>query len=601
MSKKNRITNQQDVQSQLNNIKTEVKDGVFIFTSTMPLGEFANKVGVNPNDLIKKFMMKGKMYQINHILEEEEIAELCLELNLDFKKEQSVDASNFLNTVEFIDDEKSLTKRPPVITIMGHVDHGKTSLLDYIRKSKVVETESSGITQHVGAYQVINDKGTITFIDTPGHEVFTEMRSRGAQVTDIVILVVAADDGVMPQTKEAIQHTRAANAPMIVFVNKMDKQTKDIEKVKRELAENDVIVEEYGGDVPIVYGSAKTGEGVDELLDNIITFSDLMDLKANKNRYPSGFVLESRADKGVGVVATLIIDNGTLYKGDYMVAGSTYGRIKSLKNTNGKLIEFATPGMPVVVSGLNTSPQAGERFISFEDEKFAKKIAIEKQQMDKRTDLFNRAQAASDEDGKKILNIIIRSDVQGTSEALKSKLDGMSNDEAIIRVIGAQTGEVSNSDLLLAQTSDALIITFRIKASSNIKQSAKQAGVKIAYYDVVFKVIEDMQTWLDGEKAVVYEEKKIGSGHVIKTFFYSKVGTIAGTMLDEGVVKANSKVKVFRGKKLIHEGVIETLRRDINDVKEVEKGKDFGMKIRKFNDIKEDDVVEFFEDVAVTI
>ncbi|QJR43507.1 translation initiation factor IF-2 [Mycoplasma miroungigenitalium] len=600
MSKKNRLTNQDDVQAQLNDIKTEVKNGVFIFTNTLPLGEFATKIGMNPNDLIKSFMMKGKMYQINHILEEEEIAEVCLEQNLDFKKEQSVDASNFLNTVEFIDDEKLLSKRPPVITIMGHVDHGKTTLLDYIRESKVAESESSGITQHVGAYQVFHDKGTITFIDTPGHEVFTEMRSRGAQVTDIVILVVAADDGVMPQTKEAIQHTRAANAPMIVFVNKIDKQAKDLERVKRELAENDVIIEEYGGDVPMITGSAKTGEGIDELLDNIITLSDLMDLKANKNRYPSGIVLESRADKGVGVVATLIIANGTLYKGDFMVAGSSYGRIKSIKSTTGKTLESATPGMPVVVSGLNTSPLAGDRFISFEDEKFAKKIAQEKQQMDKKFDLFNRAQT-SDEDGKKILNVIIRSDVQGTSEALKSKLDGMCNDEAVIKVIGAQTGQVSNSDLLLAQTSDALIITFRIKASSNIKQSAKQSGVKIAFYDVVFKVIEDMQLWLDGEKAVVYEEKKIGSGHVIKTFFYSKVGTIAGVMLDEGVVKAGSKVKVFRNRKLIHDGKIETLRRDINDVKEVEKGKDFGMKIKKFDDIKQDDIVEFFEDVAVTI
>ncbi|WP_029608545.1 translation initiation factor IF-2 [Mycoplasma simbae] len=601
MSKKNRLSNQKDVESQLKNIKTEVKNGVFIFTNSMPLGEFANKIGVNANDLIKSFMMKGKMYQINHILEEEEIAEVCLEKGLDFKKEQNIDASNFLNRVELVDDESMLSKRPPVITIMGHVDHGKTTLLDYIRKSKVAETESSGITQHVGAYQVINEKGTITFIDTPGHEVFTEMRSRGAQVTDIVILVVAADDGVMPQTKEAIQHTKAANAPMIVFVNKMDKQIKDTERVKRELSENDVIVEEYGGDVPIIYGSAKTGAGVDLLLDTIIALSDLMDLKANKNRYPAGIVLESRADKGVGVVSTLIIANGTLFKGDFVVAGSSFGRIKSLKTTSGKPIDQATPGMPVVVSGLNTSPLAGDRFISFEDEKYAKKIALEKQQMDKKQDLFNRSQNATDEEGKKVLNVIIRSDVQGTAEALKSSLDGMSNDEAVIKVIGAQSGQVTNSDLLLAQTSDTVIITFRIKASANIKQSAKQAGVKIAYYDVVYAVIEDMQAWLDGEKAVVYEEKKIGSGHVIKTFFFSKVGTIAGTMMDEGVVKAGCKVKIFRNRKLIHEGVIDTLKRDINDVKEVEKGKDFGMTIKKFNDIKADDIVEFFEDVAVTI
>lgn len=601
MSKKSRISNQRDVESQLKSIKTEVKNGVFIFTNSLPLGEFAKKISVNPNDLIKSFMMKGKLYQINHMLDEEEIAEVCMEHNLDFKKEQNVDASNFLNRVEFEDDESSLKKRPPVITIMGHVDHGKTTLLDFIRKTKVAESESSGITQHVGAYQVSNEKGTITFIDTPGHEVFTEMRSRGAQVTDIVILVVAADDGVKPQTKEAILHAKAANAPIIVFVNKMDKANVDVEKVKRELAENDVIVEEYGGDVITVYGSAKTGEGIDLLLDNIIAFSDLMDLKANPNRYSSGIVIESRADKGVGVVATLLITNGTLYKGDFVVAGSSFGRIKMLKTTTGKVIENAIPGMPVVVSGLNTSPLAGDRFISFDDEKYAKKIALEKQQMDKKQDLFAKAQAMANEEGKKILNVIIRSDVQGTSEALKSSLDGMCNDDAVIKVIGAQTGEVTNSDLLLAQASNAIIITFRIKANTNIKQSAKQANVKIAYYDVVFKVIEDMQSLLDGEKAIVYEEKKIGSGHVIKTFYFSKVGTIAGTMLDEGVVKLGCKVKVFRKRKLIHEGLVESLRRDINDVKEVEKGKDFGMTIKKFNDFNEDDIVEFFEDVAVNI
>ncbi|BAP00866.1 translation initiation factor IF-2 [Mycoplasmopsis californica HAZ160_1] len=601
MSKKNRLSNQKDVESQLKNIKTEVKNGVFIFTNSMPLGEFATKIGLNANDLIKRFMMRGKMYQINHMLEEEEIAEVCLENGLDFKKEQNIDASNFLNRVEFNDDESMLVKRPPVITIMGHVDHGKTTLLDYIHNSKIAQSESSGITQHVGAYQVKSSKGDITFIDTPGHEIFTQMRSRGAQITDIVILVVAADDGVMPQTKEAIQHSKAANAPIIVFVNKMDKAVKDTERVKRELAENDVIVEEYGGDVPIIYGSAKTGEGIDLLLDTIIALADLMELKANPSRYPAGIVLESRSDKGVGTVSTLIITNGTLFKGDFMVAGSSYGRIKALKDTAGNNIESATPGTPVVVSGLNTAPLAGDRFISFEDEKYAKKIALEKQQMDKKQDLFNRSQNTNDEDGKKILNVIIRSDVQGTAEALKASIDGMNNNEAIIKVIGAQSGQVTNSDLLLAQTSNTIIVTFRIKPSPNIKQNAKQSGIKIAYYDVVYSVIEDMQAWLDGEKAVIYEEKKIGSGHVVKTFFFSKVGTIAGVMLDEGVVKAGCKVKIIRNRKLIYEGVIDSLKRDVNDVKEVEKGKDFGMTIKKYNDFKEDDIIEFFEDVAVTI
>lgn len=600
MSKK-RISNVDEVRNQLFDVKTEVKNGVFIFTNTMPIGEFAKKINLAPTEIIKNFLLKGKMYQINHVLTEEEIAEICMEHNLDFKKEKNVDASNFLNMVQFEDDPKSLSRRAPVITVMGHVDHGKTTLIDFIRKTRVADTESSGITQHTGAYQIEHKNRKITFIDTPGHEAFSQMRTRGAKITDIIILVVAADDGVMPQTKEAIQLSKLAKVPLIVFVNKIDKPNKDVEKVKRELAENDVIVEDYGGDVQIVYGSAKTGEGVDKLFEAILLLTDLLDLKANANRYPVGTVIESKIDKGVGVVSSLIIENGTLVKGDFLVAGSSYGRIRSLTDALGKSMEEATPGTPVVVTGLNNSPLAGDRFIGFEDEKFAKKLAEEKAEIDKNRILNDRNTSNTNEEGKKIFNVIIRSDVQGTSEAIRSKLDNMSNNEAMIKVIGAQVGQVTNSDLLLAQASDAMIITFNIKVSSGVKQSAKQAGIKLINYDVIYKIIEDMQALLDGEKAVVYEEKKIGSSHIMKVFFYSKVGSIAGCMMDEGVVKAGCKVKVFRGKKMIHAGVLDSLKREINDAKEVEKGKDFGCHIKKFDDIKEDDILEFFEDVPVTI
>lgn len=600
MSKK-RISNVDEVRNQLFDVKTEVKNGVFIFTNTMPIGEFAKKINLAPTEIIKNFLLKGKMYQINHVLTEEEIAEICMEHNLDFKKEKNVDASNFLNMVQFKDDPKSLSRRAPVITVMGHVDHGKTTLIDFIRKTRVADTESSGITQHTGAYQIEHKNRKITFIDTPGHEAFSQMRTRGAKITDIIILVVAADDGVMPQTKEAIQLSKLAKVPLIVFVNKIDKPNKDVEKVKRELAENDVIVEDYGGDVQIVYGSAKTGEGVDKLFEAILLLTDLLDLKANANRYPVGTVIESKIDKGVGVVSSLIIENGTLVKGDFLVAGSSYGRIRSLTDALGKSMEEATPGTPVVVTGLNNSPLAGDRFIGFEDEKFAKKLAEEKAEIDKNRILNDRNTSNTNEEGKKIFNVIIRSDVQGTSEAIRSKLDNMSNNEAMIKVIGAQVGQVTNSDLLLAQASDAMIITFNIKVSSGVKQSAKQAGIKLINYDVIYKIIEDMQALLDGEKAVVYEEKKIGSSHIMKVFFYSKVGSIAGCMMDEGVVKAGCKVKVFRGKKMIHAGVLDSLKREINDAKEVEKGKDFGCHIKKFDDIKEDDILEFFEDVPVTI
>lgn len=601
MPRKNRISNVDEVKNQLSDIKTEVKNGVFIFTNKMPLGEFAQKIGMNANDLIKRFLMKGKLYQINYVLDEEEIAEVCMERGLDFRKEQNIDAANFLHAVKFEDDEKSLVKKPPIITVMGHVDHGKTTLIDFIRKTKVVETESSGITQHTGAYQVVYKGNKITFIDTPGHEAFTEMRSRGAKITDIIILVVAADDGVMPQTREAIDHAKAADVPIVVFVNKIDKPNKDLERIKRELAECNVIVEEYGGDVQMVTGSALKGQGIEDLFEAISLLAQLLDLKANRSRYPVGTVIESKIDKGVGVVSTLIVENGSLYKGDFIVAGSSYGRVRSLKDATGKQMEHAHPGTPVVVTGLNNSPLAGDRFIGFQDEKFAKKLAEEKAQIDKNRALYDKSQTSEIEIGKKVFNVIIRSDVQGTAEAIKGKIDGMCNDEAMIKVIGAQAGQITNADLLLAQASDARIITFNVKPSAAIKQSAKQSGITIVNYSVIYKIIEDMEAHLKGQKAVVYEEKKIGSAHIIKVFFYSKVGAIAGCMMDEGVVKANCKVKVFRGRKMIHDGVIETLKRELNDAKEVEKGKDFGTHIKKFDDIKEDDILEFFEDVPVSL
>lgn len=600
MSKRNRIKNSDEVKNQLSNIKTEIKDGVFVFTNKMPLGEFAQKISTSATEIIKYFFTKGKLYTINHVLEEEEIAEVCMERNIDFKKEESIDASNFLNEVKFNDNPEDLTKRPPIITVMGHVDHGKTSLIDYIRKTKVVETESSGITQHTGAYQVNWKNSKITIIDTPGHEAFSEMRSRGAKVTDIIVLVVAADDGVMPQTREAIMHARAAEVPIVVFVNKMDKQVKDLDRIKRELSESDVIVEEYGGDVQIVYGSALKGTGIDDLFNAITILSEILDLKANPNRYPVGTVIESKIDKGVGSVSTIVVENGTLYKGDFVVAGSSYGRIRSMKNSRGEMVESAGPGTPVVISGLNNSPLAGDKFIGFDDEKLAKKLANEKAQIDKNNNLYEKSLNVKNEDGKKVFNVIIRSDVQGTAEAIKNKLNGMQNEEAIVKVVGAQAGQVANTDILLAQASNAIIITFNSKVGPSIKQLAKDSGIKIMSYDVIYKIIEDMQVILDGEKPIVYEEKKIGTAHVIKTFFYSKVGTIAGCMMDEGKVKTGSKVKIFRNRKLIHSGLLDSLKRELNDVKEVEKGKDFGTHIRKFNDIKEDDILEFYEDVPVT-
>ncbi|MHA0272899.1 translation initiation factor IF-2 [Mycoplasma sp. 48589B] len=597
--KNNRISNINEIKEQLSNTKTELKDGVFIFTEKMTISDFAEKIKVSANEIIKKMFMQGKMCNVNTILDEEQIAEICLDYGYDFQKETNIDGSNFLDEVNFTDNEQDLVRRSPIITVMGHVDHGKTTLIDKIRHSNVVATESSGITQHTGAYQIDYKGNKITFLDTPGHEAFTQMRARGAKVTDIVILVVAADDGVMPQTKEAIEHSKAAGVPMIVFVNKMDKPNKDLDRIKGELAENDVLIEEYGGDTQIVYGSAMKGEGLNELFDAIMLLSEILDLKANPNRYPIGTVIESRIDKGIGSVSTIIVENGTLFKGDFLVAGSRYGRVRMIFDSNGNAIEKVTPGAPGIISGLNYVPDAGDRFIGFNDEKFAKKLAQEKANADKMDLLYSQSNVEENIDGKKVINVIVKSDVYGTSQAIKDQINLLENEEAIIKVISAGAGNVNETDLLLAKASNATIFCFNLKVSPNIKQNAASAGVSLIVHNVIYKIIEDCEKMLDGEKAPVYEERKIGEAHIIKVFFYSKVGKIAGCMCDSGVVKQNCKVKVIRTGKVIYEGVIDSLKRDKNDTKEVVKGKDFGTHIKGFNDIVEDDILEFYEDVRV--
>ncbi|WP_027121410.1 translation initiation factor IF-2 [Mycoplasma leonicaptivi] len=600
MAKKtNRISNVDDIKQQLQNTKTELKDGVFVFTNKMSISDFSQATKINPNDIIKKFFLKGKMYNLNHILDEEEIAEICIDNGYEFQKETNVDGSNFLDEVFFEDKKEDLIKRSPIIAVMGHVDHGKTTLIDKIRHSNIVATESSGITQHTGAYQITHKKDKITFLDTPGHEAFTKMRARGAKVTDIIILVVAADDGVMPQTKEAIAHAKSANVPIIVFVNKMDKPNKDLDRIKGELAEVDVVIEEYGGNTQIVYGSAIKGEGITELFDQIMLLAEIMELKANPNRYPIGTVIESRIDKGSGAVSTVIVENGTLMKGDFIVAGSKYGRIRTLTDANGNAIEKVIPGAPGIITGLNYAPDAGDKFVGFNDEKFAKKLANEKAFSDKMNLLHDKSLTAVNAEGKKIINIIIKSDVHGTAEAIKEQVNNLENSDAVIKVISASAGHVSGSDLLLSQASNATIFVFNLKTPSTMKQNAQSQGISLIEHNVIYKIVDDCNLMLDGEKTPIYEERKIGEAHIIKVFFYSKVGKIAGCMQDSGVVKEKSKVKVYRKGKLIHEGVIDSLRRELNDTKEVVKGKDFGTHIKNFNDIEEDDVLEFFEDVRI--
>lgn len=600
MSKKQtRISNVSEIKEQLQNTKTELKDGVFVFTGKMSITDFAKVTKISANDIIKKFFLKGKMYNLNQILDEEEIAELCIDNGFDFQKETNVDGTNFLDEVMFQDQEADLEKRYPIITVMGHVDHGKTTLIDKIRNSNIVSTELSGITQHTGAYQISHKNSKITFLDTPGHEAFTKMRVRGAKVTDIIILVVAADDGVMHQTKEAIIHAKAANVPIIVFVNKMDKPNKDLDRLKGELAQAEVVIEEYGGDTQIVYGSAINGQGITDLFDAIMLLADLLDLKANPSRYPIGTIIESRIDKGAGVVSTIIVENGTLMKGDFIVAGSKYGRIRTLSDAQGEPLDKVLPGSPAIITGLNYAPDAGDKFVGFNDEKFAKKLANEKAFADKMNLLHDKSISAANTDGKKVINILIKSDVHGTAEALKGQLNALENEDAIIKIISASAGNVNGNDILLAQASNAIIFVFNLKTPAAIKQNAAAQGISLIEHNVIYKIIEDCQSLLDGQKAPIYEERKIAQAHIIKVFYYSKVGKIAGCLVDSGTVKANSKVKVYRKGILIHDGVIESLRRELNDVKEVIKGKDFGTHIKNFDDIAEDDVLEFFEDVRI--
>lgn len=600
MSKKQtRISNVSEIKEQLQNTKTELKDGVFVFTGKMSITDFAKVTKISANDIIKKFFLKGKMYNLNQILDEEEIAELCIDNGFDFQKETNVDGTNFLDEVMFKDQEADLEKRYPIITVMGHVDHGKTTLIDKIRNSNIVSTELSGITQHTGAYQINYKNSKITFLDTPGHEAFTKMRARGAKVTDIIILVVAADDGVMHQTKEAIIHAKAANVPIIVFVNKMDKPNKDLDRLKGELAQAEVVIEEYGGDTQIVYGSAINGQGITDLFDAIMLLADLLDLKANPSRYPIGTIIESRIDKGAGVVSTIIVENGTLMKGDFIVAGSKYGRIRTLSDAQGEPLDKVLPGSPAIITGLNYAPDAGDKFVGFNNEKFAKKLANEKAFADKMNLLHDKSISAANTDGKKVINILIKSDVHGTAEALKGQLNALENEDAIIKIISASAGNVNGNDILLAQASNAIIFVFNLKTPAAIKQNAAAQGISLIEHNVIYKIIEDCQSLLDGQKAPIYEERKIAQAHIIKVFYYSKVGKIAGCLVDSGTVKANSKVKVYRKGILIHDGVIESLRRELNDVKEVIKGKDFGTHIKNFDDIAEDDVLEFFEDVRI--
>ncbi|MBD5423379.1 MAG: translation initiation factor IF-2 [Mycoplasma sp.] len=603
MSKKNnknkRLSNDNEIKNQLTDIKVELKDGVFIFTGPMSVNEFAKRINKSTNEILTNFFKKGIMYTLNSILSEEEIAEICFEYGFDFKKEIELNESNFMDHFEINDDKEDLEPRPPIITIMGHVDHGKTTLIDRIRKTNIVDSEFGGITQHTGAYQVKHKKRLITFLDTPGHEAFTAMRLNGAKVTDIVVLVVAADDGVMPQTIEAIDHAKAANVPIIVFVNKMDKPSADPEKVKGDLSKHDILSEDWGGNHSFIYGSGLTGKGIVELFETILLQADILELKANKNRSPIGTVIEANISTGKGTIATLMITNGTIYKRDFIVAGSNFGRIKTLLDIDGNEIDSAGPGTPVVVTGLNYLPKSGDKFLGFEDEKFAKKLATKKAFSDKQNELINKNVNLNNVGDKKIINLIIKSDVQGTAEAIKYSLSKLSNEDAIINIIRYSSGAVTNSDILLAKASDAIIFVFNLKVDANVRNQASQEKIVIKTSSIIYEIIEEVEKIIKSFGAPEYKEVKVGEAIIQKVFFYSKVGNIAGCLATNGTIKINTKMKLLRNNKVIHEGILESLQHGKDSIKKQEKGKEFGTHIKGFDDIREGDIIETYEDVLI--
>lgn len=578
-------------------------DSIILYEEGETVSSLANKLGVSAPDIIKKLISLGLMMNLNQVISFENAEIVVLDYGKTLKKSETRDISNF-EEYEVIDDEADLVLRPPVITVMGHVDHGKTTLLDYIRKSHVAAGEAGGITQAIGAYQIDYNGSKITFIDTPGHAAFTAMRARGASVTDIVIIVVAADDGVMPQTKEAVEHAVSAGVPIVVAVNKMDKPSANPDKIMQEMAELNLTPEAWGGNTPFVNISAVTGFGIDSLLDTVLAIAEVSELKANPNRYAIGTVIETRADKSLGSVASILIQNGTLRLGDPIVAGTVYGRIRTLKNDQGINIISAGPSTPVEITGLNGSPAAGDKFMAFESEKEAKEIA-EKREIEAKNqkqkkevvsfdDLFNKIK-----DGAKEIKVVLKCDVRGSEEAVKSALEKLSTDEVKIKVIRSGIGGITESDVILANASDAVVIGFNVVPSNITKDVAKEYGVEIRLYQIIYKLVEEMELAMKGMLDPEYEEKVLGTASIKRMFKFSKVGSIAGCIVTSGIIKNKAQVRVIRDGVIIYDGIIASLQREKDTVKEVKNGLECGITIENFNDLKEGDTFEVYENVEV--
>ena len=585
-------------------MKNETDENIVLYKNGMSVSEFANVLNVGGAEIIKKLMENGLMLSLNQPIDFENAEIIALDYKKTLKREETQDVTNF-ESYEIIDKEEDLVKRPPIVTIMGHVDHGKTTLLDYIRNTHVVDKEFGGITQHIGAYQTKYKDELITFIDTPGHAAFTEMRARGASVTDIVIIIVAADDGVKPQTKEAVDHALSANVPIIVAVNKIDKPDANIDRVLTEMAEIGITPEAWGGDIPFINISAHTGEGVELLLETILTIAEVNELKANPNRYAVGAVIESRLDKNVGGIASFLIQNGTLRLGDPIVVGTSYAKVRTMKNDRGESIVLAGPSTPVEITGLTENPSAGDKFMAFETEAEAKEVAEKRKDAakmnagkDKKVsldDLF-----ASVDAGNKEINVVLKADVRGSEEAVKNALEKIKEKDVSVKVIRSGIGAISESDVVLASASNAIIIGFNVVASNNAKDIAKDNNIDIRLYTIIYKLVEDIEAAINGMLDPEYEEKVLGSAEVRKIFKFSKIGNIAGSYITSGTVKNGAMARVIRdGVVIASDEVIASLQREKDTVKEVKKGFECGITLEKFNDFKEGDTIEAYEMVEV--
>ena len=583
-----------------NNV-TKVNNGVFVYSHEMSVSELAKQLSISATDIIKFLFLNKKMVTINQMLDDETIGLVCLQFGYDFRKEKIVAEEQF-EEMEIVDKPEDLKPRAPIITIMGHVDHGKTTLIDAIRNSRLVDSEVGGISQAIGAYQKEIDGHKLTFLDTPGHEAFTAMRSRGAAVTDIVVLVVAADDGVMPQTIEAINHAKAANVPIIVAINKIDKEGANPEKLKSELMAYDIIPEEYGGNNIFCEISAKKNIGIRELLEAIITVSEMQELKANPNRYAIGTVIEANLDKGEGPKATLLVQNGTLSFQDYVVVGSAYGKIRRMTNEHKKIVKSASPSTPVCVIGLSEVPNAGDHFMAFPTEKQARDIAFKRALIKKQAEQQANKGMSLDELYKRIhegevenVNVIIKADTTGSAEAIKSSLEKLSNDQIKINVIHCSSGAISESDIMLASASNAIIYGFNIRPSSLISQKAEQEKVEIRLHRIIYDLLNEMESAMKGMLKKEQVEQITGQAEVRSLIKISKIGTIAGCYVTSGLIKANSLIRLIRAGVVVYEGKIKTLRRFKDDVKEVKEGFECGINIENYNDLKEQDIIEGYE------